>query len=326
MKKVLGFGNALVDVMIPDVQQELLESLALEKGSMTLIDEVKLTEVTANIGSLQTKLATGGSAANTINGLSKLGVECGFIGKIGNDETGKFFESDMIENGIKPYFSTSESPSGRAFAFVTGDSERTFATFLGASVELSASDLKDEWFDQYDYLYVEGYLVQNHQLIEKGMQMAKNAGLTIVLDLASYNVVEANREFLARLLNEYVDIVFANEEEARSFAMGSAEDALHMLAASTTIAVVKTGARGAEIKSRSEVIAVPAIKANPIDTTGAGDMYAAGFLHGLINNKSLAQAAKYGSIVAGNVIEVLGAKIDATRWNKIRKEINNIEC
>lgn len=326
MKKVLGFGNALVDVMIPNVQHEILELMELKKGSMTLIDEIKLAEVIRNIALLQTKLATGGSAANTINGLSKLGVECGFIGKIGNDETGKFFESDMIENGIKPYFSKSAIPSGRAFAFVTDDSERTFATFLGASIELSAEDLKDEWFAQHDFLYVEGYLVQNHQLIEKGMQMAKNAGLKIVLDLASYNVVEANREFLTRLLREYVDIVFANEEEALSFAPGSAEDALHILAGSTDIAIVKTGARGAIIKSESNVFEVPAIKANPIDTTGAGDMYAAGFLHGLIHNKTLTQAAKYGSIVAGNVIEVLGAKMDATRWDKIRKELESVEC
>ena len=321
MKKVLGFGNALVDIMLPNSEEKLLNELGLGKGSMTLIDKETLVKIDHLISGLHQTKATGGSAANTINGLSKLGIETGFIGKVGNDDIGTFFESDLVNNKVTSHLLKSDTPAGRAFAFVTADSERTFATYLGASIEMKPEDLDLSWFTNYDYLYVEGYLVQDHNLIETGMKLAKKAGLKIVLDLASYNVVEANKEFLAKLITTYVDIVFANEEEALSFTNQAPEAALNQLAEETEIAVVKIGSKGSLIAQKKSITKIDPIKVNPIDTTGAGDLYAAGFLFGLIHGYSSTECGKVASLLSGNVIEVLGAKMDENRWNAIKKEL-----
>lgn len=324
MKKVLGFGNALVDIMLPNSEERLLNELGLGKGSMTLIDNetlVKIDKLTSTL--VQTK-ATGGSAANTINGLSKLGVKTGFIGKVGNDEVGMFFESDLTSNKVKSHLLKSKTPAGRAFAFVTPDSERTFATYLGASIELKPEDIDKTWFSNYDYLYVEGYLVQDHKLIETGMKLAKEAGLKIVLDLASYNVVEANKDFLSMLVSTYVDIVFANEEEAQSFTNLAPEPALKELSKNTEIAIVKIGSKGSLIAQNKATTRVDPIIAAPVDTTGAGDLYAAGFLYGLIHGFALEDCGKAASLLSGNVIEVLGAKMDDVRWNNIKKELADL--
>lgn len=321
MRKVLGFGNALVDIMLPNTKEELLESLGLEKGSMTLIDENMLAKISSITESKTKTLATGGSAANTINGLSKLGIETGFIGKVGNDEIGSFFEKDLINNGVKSHLLKSDTPAGRAFAFVTDDSERTFATFLGASIEMTSSDIDKQWFENYDYFYVEGYLVQDHALIEEGMKMAKKAGLKVVLDLASYNVVEANNEFLHYLIKNYVDIVFANEEEAQAYTNQTPEESLKTIANDAEIAIVKIGSKGSLISQNGQSCKADPISAKPIDTTGAGDLYAAGFLYGLINNYSMSDCGRAASLLSGNVIEVLGAKMDDERWGIIKREL-----
>ncbi|MFB6320237.1 adenosine kinase [Saccharicrinis sp. FJH54] len=322
MKKVLGFGNALVDIMLPNSKEQLLNELGLGKGSMTLIDDETLVKIDHLTSTLYQTKATGGSAANTINGLSKLGIETGFIGKVGKDEIGTFFETDLVNNKVKSHLLKSNTPAGRAFAFVTSDSERTFATYLGASIEMRPEDLDKSWFTDYDYLYVEGYLVQDHKLIETGMKLAKEAGLKIVLDLASYNVVEANKDFLASLITNYVDIVFANEEEALSFTSLAPEAALNELAEKTEIAVVKTGAKGSLIAQNKTTTKVDPIKVNPIDTTGAGDLYAAGFLFGLIHGYKPADCGKVASVLSGNVIEVLGAKMDEKRWEAIKETLS----
>ncbi|MBN1651015.1 MAG: adenosine kinase, partial [Bacteroidales bacterium] len=198
-KKVLGLGNALVDIMIQLEDESLLQTFGLPKGSMQLVDKTKSDEVVKGTKHLKSSLAAGGSAANTINGLAKLGASCGFIGKIGKDEMGQFFVNDMKNSGIEPFFIQSKTESGRAVALVSPDSERTFATYLGASVELSDTDLKQSDFKGYDYLHIEGYLVQNHALIEKALQLAKAEGLQVSLDLASYNVVEENLAFLQEM-------------------------------------------------------------------------------------------------------------------------------
>ena len=168
-----------------------------------------------------------------------------------------------------------------AVALVSPDSERTFATFLGAAVEISASDLKLEDFQGYDYFHIEGYLVQNYDLIETAVKLAKEAGCKVTIDMASYNVVEDNLEFLTRIVKEYVDIVFANEEEAKAFTGKEPREALDAIAEMTDIAVVKIGSKGSMVKRGDKVYTAGVIKANSIDTTGAGDLYAAGFIYGL---------------------------------------------
>lgn len=321
MDKILGMGNALVDIMTKIDSDDLLGKLGLPKGSMQLVDAESSKQVMEKTKHLNPEIASGGSAANTIHGLAKLGVETGFIGKIGKDELGKLFKEDLIQANINPLLLESDTDSGKAIALVSPDSERTFATFLGAAVELSANDITKEVFKGYSYFHIEGYLVQNHELIETAVRLAKECGLKVSLDLAAYNVVEANLEFLQRIVKDYVDIVFANEEEAKSFTGQSPEEALSTIANTCEIAVVKIGKEGSLIKRNNETTKVGIITATAVDTTGAGDLYAAGFLAGLVQNKDLETCGNMGSLLAGKVIENLGAKITDSNWEYIQTQL-----
>ena len=209
-------------------------------------------------------------------------------------------------------------------ALVTPDSERTFGTFLGAAIELSTDDVNIELFRGHDIAYIEGYLVQNHDLVRKAAEMARKAGLTIAIDLASYNVVEENIDFLNEIISEYVDIIFANEEEAKAFTGQEPEEAVLKLADLCDIAVVKVGKEGSLIKSGDELIKVGIIEANCIDTTGAGDLYAAGFLFGLANRFDLKKCGEIASITSGNVISVYGARMDTATWENIKTKVNSL--
>ncbi|TRX72416.1 adenosine kinase [Carboxylicivirga sp. M1479] len=324
MSSVLGLGNALVDVLAMLENDQMLQDLGLPKGSMQLVDEAAAQKVKEATSHIKKDLASGGSAANTIHGLASLGIKTGFIGKIGRDELGQVFKNDMTEHNITPHLLESDTQSGHANALISPDSERTFATFLGAAVELSQDDLVDDLFQGYKYFHVEGYLVQNKALIEKAYKMAKANGLITSIDLASFNVVEDNLEFLTNLIHQYVDIVFANEEEAKAYTGKEGEEALQQLAQGTEVAILKLGKDGSMIKRANEVVKVGIIPANSIDTTGAGDLYAAGFLFGLIQNLSLDKCGQIGSILSGHVIEVVGPKMSESTWEEIQKKIKGI--
>jgi sugar/nucleoside kinase (ribokinase family) len=177
-------------------------------------------------------------------------------------------------------------------------------------------------FKGYSYFHIEGYLVQNHDLIRLAVELAKEHGLVVSLDMASYNVVEANKEFLLSIISEYVDIVFANEDEARSLTGMEPEEALDELSKLVEIAVVKTGSSGSLVKSGSDTYKIGIIEVTPIDTTGAGDLYASGFLYGLSMGLPLQECGELGARLAGNVIEFMGSKMSAERWENIRRQVN----
>ena len=324
MKKVLGMGNAIVDVLTFIEDDALLQELELPKGSMQLIENETLEELTNRVIECERYMVTGGSASNTIAGLGKLGVRTGFVGKIGDDAVGEFFKSDSVANGVRPHLQTSELLSGQCIVLVSSDGERTMCTYLGAACELYAEDLDIHMFGGYDYFHIEGYLVQNHDLIRKAVRLAKEEGLKVSLDLASYNVVEANLDFLKEIIHEYVDIVFANDEEAHAYTGLPPHEALHKMAEQCDIAVVKVGKDGSYIKAYGEEFRVSAISANCIDTTGAGDLFASGFLYGLTEKQPYDVCAKLGSLLAGNVVEVVGAKMNDERWTAIQEEINKL--
>jgi sugar/nucleoside kinase (ribokinase family) len=324
MSKVLGMGNALVDILTRIENDSVLEHLNLPKGSMQLVDNEFAGKVLNHTSHLKREQASGGSAANTIHGLACLGVQTGFLGKVGRDELGAFFKNDMMRNNISPLLLESDSESGKAIALVSEDSERTFATFLGAAVELCPDDISHDLFDGFEYFHIEGYLVQNKPLVEKAMKMAKDKNLIVSLDLASYNVVEANLEFLHQMAENHVDILFANEEEAKAFTGTTGEAALDKMAALCDIAVLKQGKNGSLIRHKGQTTRVGVIPVISIDTTGAGDLYASGFLYGLIRKMSMEQCGKIGSILSGHVIEVMGPKMDDGRWEKIKTLIDKV--
>jgi len=325
MKTVLGIGNALVDVMKMLNDDEIVNNLGFPKGSMTLVDAETSKKIKDSTHELDTILASGGSAANTIHGLAMLGMEAGFIGSVGRDETGEFFESDMRKAGVNTYLIRRETETGTAVAMVSQDSERTFGTHLGAAVELMAGDIKTNLFTGFDFLYMEGYLITNKDLVVRACKNAREKGIKVAIDLASFNVVEAFIDDFRELVTNYVDIIFANEEEAKSFTGKEPLEAIMELGDLCEMAVVKIGSEGSYIKRGDELIKVDTIKVKSVDTTGAGDLYAAGFLYGLCNDESLDKCGAYGSILAGNVIEVVGPKMDSKRWTEIMQSLDDVK-
>ncbi len=318
MKKILAMGNALVDIMTQLPDDNLLHELGLPKGSMQLVDFKQSEQIQTVTASLKRSLVTGGSAANTIRSLAQLGASCGYLGKVSDDEPGRFFKNEMLGLGIDCNLLQSKTPTGLAVALVSPDSERTFATYLGAAAEMTHNEITREVFSKYNYLHIEGYLAFNHELIEKALEMASDCGLTVSMDMASYNVVEFNRDFLLDMIKKHVDIVFANEEEARALTWKLPADAVHEIAEMCHIAVVKTGAEGSLIKSGTQIEKLGARKTHAVDTTGAGDNYASGFLYGHSLGWSLKQCAQLGTIMASKVIEITGTTMDANTWNWIQ--------
>ncbi len=328
MKKVIGIGNALTDMLVNLRSDEVLEKFDLPRGSMSLVNSEQQKEISKSVSGLPYTLSLGGSADNTIRAMARLGCQVGFIGKVGRDSTGDFFESALDNLGIQPFILRGEERSGKCVSLVSPDGERTLVTHLGAAVEMKAEDLTPAIFEGYDCLYVEGYLVQDHNLIRGAIRMAKELGLKVAIDLASFNVVEENLEFLREVISEYVDIVFANEDEARVFS-GEEEpvNALQYISTMCDLVIVKIGMRGALIKHRGEVSHVGIMAAaKRVDTTGAGDFYAAGFMAGMCEGLSLRQCGTIGAITAGKVIEIVGTTPTEEAWDDVARLVKRVKA
>ena len=325
MDKIIGMGNALVDVLVRIDDDSLLEKLHLPKGSMQLIQEDTLSEIRKYTSGMKIHRSTGGSAGNTVCALAALGANPGFIGKVGQDETGTFFGDTLRQRGVNALLATCDLPSGIASTFISTDGERTFGTYLGAAATLRAEDLSRKMFAGYNYLYIEGYLLQDHDLMLRAVQLAKEEGLQVCLDMASYNVVEAERDFFDQLIVKYVDIVFANESEALAYTGKAPHEALEEIASKCSIAVVKTGKEGSLVKKGTEVIQLLSCPVdNVLDTTGAGDFYAAGFMYGLTCGYSLEKCVQISTILATAVIQEVGTTLPAKNWDEIKLNIESL--
>ena len=325
MDKIIGMGNALVDVLVRIDDDSLLEKLHLPKGSMQLIQEDTLSEIRKYTSGMKIHRSTGGSAGNTVCALAALGANPGFIGKVGQDETGAFFGDTLRQRGVNALLATCDLPSGIASTFISTDEERTFGTYLGAAATLRAEDLSRKMFAGYNYLYIEGYLLQDHDLMLRAVQLAKEEGLQVCLDMASYNVVEAERDFFDQLIVKYVDIVFANESEALAYTGKTPHEALEEIASKCSIAVVKTGKEGSLVKKGTEVIQLLSCPVdNVLDTTGAGDFYAAGFMYGLTCGYSLEKCVQISTILATAVIQEVGTTLPAKKWDEIKLNIESL--
>ena len=321
MKRILGVGNALVDVIVNLPDEALLQQFSLPKGGMEMIDIERKRNLHTSISKMPQKLASGGSTSNTIHGLARLGAPAGYIGKVGNDEMGAFFENDMKKSGIRPHLvHTSELDTGIATTLMTQDAERTFATYLGAAASMSPEEIDSKIFKDYDCIHVEGYLIFNHDLILQICKTAKASGLKISMDMASFNLVKEHREFVEMLLRDYVDILFANEDEASAFTGKSGEESLDILSQYCETCVVKLGKHGsvANIHGQKARIGTSGVKA--IDTNGAGDAYASGFLYGLLNQFTPEKTLRLASRIADEMIVTAGAKLSDEQWEKIRNE------
>lgn len=319
MRRILGIGNALVDVVTFIESDMVLERFSLPKGSMQLVNAGRSELIRKEIPENRQMLTSGGSVANTIHGLGMLGAGAGFIGSVGNDPTGDLFEKDLKDAGVNTYLLRRNTSTGTAITLISPDAQRTFATYLGAAVEMKAEDLRKEMFQGYDIFYLEGYLITNYDLVDAACRMASRENMTVAVDLASYNVVEENRDSFEKIISTYADIVFANEDEARAFSGMPVSEALDYLSGLCEIAVVKTGANGSLLKKADEIVRIDAVPVVCNDTTGAGDLYASGFLYGFAKGAGLEKCGKFGSLLAARVIEIPGARMDMERFLQIRR-------
>lgn len=321
MEKIIGIGNALVDVLVRLEDNIVLDRMQLPKGGMTLIDEAQQRSLRRYMEGLPMEKATGGSAGNTILALAHLGAKVGFVGKVGRDDLGEFYKDNCKAVGIEARLLECDLPTGVANTFISPDGERTFGTHLGAAATLQPSDITPELFEDVTMAHIEGYLVQNHDLMEAICRTAMEQSVQLSLDLASYNVVASDLPFFRHLVQDYIDIVFANEEEAAAFT-GKKDpmEALREIASYKCLAVVKLGGRGASARLGDEEVVVKANKVPVVDTTAAGDFFAGGFLYGLNKDDSLEECLNFGTLLAGHIIGVIGTKLPEEEWKEIRKQ------
>lgn len=327
MTHILGIGNALVDSLVQVNNDLILKELSLPKGSMQLIDTERYLELQNRMEAYAPKRTTGGSACNTILAIAHMGGQPGLIGKIGHDEPGRFFAKAFRDQGVKTQMLyDKELPTGVASTFITPDGQRTFGTYLGAAANMQPHDFQPRYLRGYDFLYIEGYLVQNHDLIRRAVHLAHRSGMKVCVDMASYNIVQDDRDFFNELLH-HTDIVFANELEAEAFTdCQMAEFNVRALGKICEIAVVKVGKKGVLVRHGEEQVFCPAREVpQVVDTTAAGDYFSAGFLHALSEGRSLRTAARLGSLLAGHIIEVVGTALPERTWQKIREEYQEFE-
>lgn len=319
--KIVGIGNALLDILLRLESDDTLVKMGMKKGAMDLIGETQMQAIHQEQKGLKRDEAPGGSVCNTMRALARLGAEVGYIGKIGSDERGAFYEQAVREAGVTPYFIHAEGISGFSTVLISPDGERTMATFLGPAATLSASEIADETLRACDCVYIEGYLISNEALFLPILQRIDKLGVKVALDLSNFNIVNGFRDLLQEVIPRYVRILFSNESEAEAYTGLPAGEAVQKISEQVDISVVTVGKKGALVGSSEGVIAVPAAGGNPVDTTGAGDNFAAGFLYGQSIHASLEQSARMGALLAGHVIETVGPQIPDDRWEQIKLKI-----
>lgn len=322
--KILGIGNALLDVLLSLETDHTLTVLNMQKGTMDLVSEDQMISIQKAQSDLAQNQAPGGAVCNTMRALANLGADSGYIGKIGTDDVGVFYEDAVKKASVTPYFVRTEGISGCCTVLISPDGERTMATFLGPAATLEAAEISDETLSTYDLVYIEGYLISNEKLFLPILERANKLGVKVALDLSNFNIVKGFNELLHEMIPQYVDILFSNESEAEAYTELPAREAVRKISEEVEISVVTLGKEGALVGSGNEVIHVPATGGKPLDTTGAGDNFAAGFLYGQSIGASLEESAKIGSILAGHVIEVIGPQIPELQWQQIKLKIGAI--
>ena len=321
-EKVLGIGSPIVD-LLANVDDKFLEDIKAEKGGMVLVDSNEMDELLANLPE-QPVLAPGGSAGNTIFGLARMHNSTAFLGKLGDDAAGEYYRQRLVELGgcDKSFIVVNGGVTGRCLSMVTPDSQRTMRTDLGVASSLVPDDIIHAHFEGVDHVHVEGYLLYLDDVTEKILATAKECGCTISLDLATFELIRLKRDLLVKLLKDYIDVVFANEDEAFEFAGTKDPEAqAAKLFELCPVVAVKLGSEGCLLQDEFGTYKVPGQEVNVVDTTAAGDLWAAGFLHGWTNGCSVEESGKYGTIAATEVIKVMGSSISDETWHEINTQV-----
>jgi sugar/nucleoside kinase (ribokinase family) len=318
MSKILAVGNALIDIMVDLHDENLLKKYSFAKGSQEHVSKEVFDAFYQELSLEDARFIPGGSAANVVHPLANLGFKTGFIGAIGNDELGQTFEEDLKQAGV--FFSPirKEGDTGKVLHLQTRDGEKTIIAYSGVNDQLTTEELSEHLMTSYTHLVLDGFLLSNEELVQELMSSESIGGMKVIFDMASSHIAEGHREFLKRLIKNHVDILFANDLEAFSYTSNEPERGIRSMAKDCEIVVIKQGSRGSMIQKGSEFYMIASAPARVVDSTGAGDMYAAGFLYGLLKNYHLTHCGKIASFLASKVLEVEGARLSFEKWREIK--------
>ena len=309
--QVYGIGNVLIDI-VSHADDSDLAHLGLDKGIMKLVEGEERERIVEFTSSHDSTYCCGGSAPNTIITLSQLGVNAALSGKIGHDEFGDRYEKQLLEHGVRSFLTRTEGNTGSSIILVSPDSERTMNTSLENNRKYCKDDIQDEAIRNAEYLYFTGYMwdTENQKkALLKAISIAEEAGTKIVFDAADPFAVKRSAGEFSRLIEKHFDIVLANAEEARlMFGNDDLSLCAEKLASICDIAVVKNGSAGSVVKSGGHSFDIPVYKTKAVDTTGAGDIYAAGFIYGICTGKSLEESGNIASKLASGIVGQLGAQ------------------
>ncbi len=314
--EVLTITQPILDHVV-FVDERFLATVPGEKGGREMVSEKDFAALLEKCGSVPIR-SPGGSSANVMKGLAQLGHDTSAIGKVGRDLEGFYYTTELERLGVSAYMLFSSLPTGKSAILVTPDGERTMRTALGAAADTKDYPLDETLFDGTRLFHMEGYMLFDKPLVFRAIQLAKKHNALISLDLSSFEVARIHKEFLLTYLKDHVDVLFANQEEARALTDLDAEEACNALSAHFPIVVVTMGKEGCWVQKQQERHRVPGFAVNTLDSTGAGDCFASGFLHGYLNSYPVSDCAWIGNLVASQVVEVVGAHIPEERWAGIR--------
>jgi len=317
MKKyhVFGIGNALVDMEFL-VNEDWLNKMNIEKGVMTLVDEKRQHELMNELDPFAAKKFCGGSAANTMIAISQFGGRSFYTCRVSGDELGEFYFEDLVREGVFTNLSSRrpEGITGKCMVFITPDAERSMNTFLGISQELSIDDLMEKEIKDSEYIYLEGYLASSKSAKEAAIMarvLAEKNGVKVALTLSDLAMVRHFRAEMKDMIGEKVDLLFCNFEEASEFAESSnLEEVIDKIRKIATNFAITRGARGAIIFDGEQYHHVQAPKVVPVDTTGAGDLFAGTFLYGITHGKNFHQAGTLACLAASKLVTQYGARLN----------------
>ena len=307
--KILGIGNAIVDV-ICKVEEKFIKENSLTKSTMKLVDANQFVKLLSNLKIEET--ISGGSVANSIVGLSQLGNKVGFIGKVSDDELGSKYENGLIKEKVKYFYTKKKEPvaTGTCLILITPDSERTMVTFLGTAGKINEDDIDENAVKQSELLFLEGYLWDEGEP-RKAFEKAINNSNKVAMSLSDLFCVERHKKNFLELVKNKLDITFANEQEIMTLIdTKKIEDVIEFSKSIKKLIVITRGEKGAIAISSNEIIECSAKKNLKIkDLTGAGDLFAGGFIHGYVNQKSIKESLEKGTELSSKIIQIIGARL-----------------
>ena len=324
---VATIGNAIVDVLAR-VEEKLLAELGVEKGIMTLVDAERSEAIYRRLPPAVE--VSGGSGANTAAGVASLGGKTGFIGKVKDDQLGAVFRHDLTSLGV--HFPTKAgiqaAPTARCMIMVTPDAQRTMQTYLGACVELTPADVDEALIEGAQVTYLEGYLWDRPDAKEaflKAAALAHKAGRKVALSLSDPFCVERHRDSFLTLLADHVDLVFANESEITALYQSELDQAISAVRGHVELAAITRGEQGSTVVTRDGTVSVPAeLTPRLVDTTGAGDLYAAGFLYAYTHGKDASLCARIGGICAAEIISHMGPRPETNLARLVESTLSSV--